>query len=364
MSQFKVSGLGFKLGDTKGCLTGKTLDGIPFRGCDFVKIQNPPKSNLELVYDNGVTATVFGTVFTDTDGDGTQGVDESGIKGRTVILVDGAGTRLEDQTTDANGIYSFTVSSPGTILVQAAPVPANHLPSTGFNSYSSLATTVNSTTIVDFPMTPIIPSNMATVTGTIFEDTNNNGVQDLGESGLAGVQVFVVDFLTLTQTTVTTNVNGVYTATGILPDVVLIQAAPIPAGHLPHTTTYSYQTLAQGSTTTVNFALKPVTLPDKGTIIIDVFNDTNSNGIKDAGETGVQNAVVFTFELLTAQANVQVTGSSGITTHSGLIPDIVLAQINAAILPAGFSTITTANGGFEFVPVTPGSTTIVKIGLH
>ena len=37
---------------------------------------------------------------------------------------------------------------------------------------------------------------------------------------------------------------------------------------------------------------------------------------------------------------------------------------NAAILPPGFSTITSANGGFEFVPVTPNSTTTVKIGLH
>jgi hypothetical protein len=54
----------------------------------------------------------------------------------------------------------------------------------------------------------------------------------------------------------------------------------------------------------------------------------------------------------------------GITTHSGLIPDVVLTQINAAVLPSGFTTITTANGGFEFVPVTPGSTTTVKIGLH
>jgi len=251
-----------------------------------------------------------------------------------------------------------------TLLVQTAPVPQNHLPSTGFHSYARPTVAAGSNVTVNFPMTPITPPNRATVNGTVFEDTNNNGVQDLGESGLAGVQVFVVDFLTLTQTTVLTDVNGVYSATGILPDVVLIQAAPIPAGHLPHTTTYSYQTLAQGSTTTVNFALKPITLPDQGTIVIDVFNDINSNGIRDITETGINGAVVFTFELLTAQANVQVTSSSGATTHSGLIPDVVLAQINAAILPPGFSTITSATGGFEFISVTPNSTTTVKIGLH
>jgi len=175
--------------------------------------------------------------------------------------------------------------------------------------------------------------------------------------------VFVVDFLTLTQTTVLTNANGVYAAIGVLPDVVLVQASPIPAGHLPHTFTYSYQTLAQGSTTTVNFALKPITAPEQGTILINVFNDANTNGIRDIGESGVAGATVFTFELLTAQPDVQVTDSTGITTHSGLIPDVVLAQINAVVLPPGFTTITTANAGFEFISVTPGSTTTVKIGL-
>ena len=142
------------------------------------------------------------------------------------------------------------------------------------------------------------------------------------------------------------------------------ESCNFPGGHLPHTTTYSYQTLGQGSTTTVNFALKPVTPPDQGTIIIDVFNDTNSNGIRDISESGVAGATVFTFELLTAQTNVQVTGFTGVTTHSGLIPDIVLAQINASILPAGFTTITTTNEGFEYVTVSPNSITTVKIGLH
>jgi hypothetical protein len=214
-------------------------------------------------------------------------------------------------------------------------------------------------------MKTIAPINRATVTGTVFNDINNDGLQGVGEFGLSNVQVFVVDFLTLTQTTVTTNGNGFYNATGILPDVVLIQAAPIPFNHLPHTTTYTYQTLAQGSTTNVNFALRPVTLPgDKGTIIIDVFNDANLNGIKDLGETGVSGATVFTFELLTAKPDVQTTTGTGITTHSGLMPDVVLAQINAAVLPAGFSGITTANGGAEYISVTPGSTTTVKIGLH
>ncbi|MCI4432841.1 MAG: S8 family serine peptidase [Nitrosopumilus sp.] len=332
---------------------------------DMAGNNNTAANQLSVTYSIQST-TASGTLFDDTNGNGIQDIGEFGISGRTIILVDGNGTRLADKTTDVNGSYTFTGMAPGTLLIQTAPVPQNHLPSTGFNSYFRPTIISGSNTTINFPMTPITTQNRATVNGTVFEDTNNNGVQDNSEPGLAGVQVFVVDFLTLTQTTVLTNANGTYTATGILPDVVLVQAAPIPAGHLPSTGhfTYSYQTLAQGSTTTVNFALKPITPLDHGTIMIDVFNDTNSNGIRDINESRVLGATVFTFELLTAQANVQVTDFTGVTTHSGLIPDVVLAQINAAVLPPGFSGITSANGGFEFIPVTPNSTTTVKIGLH
>jgi len=168
----------------------------------------------------------------------------------------------------------------------------------------------------------------------------------------------------------------------VLPDNVLVQAAPIPDHFLPSDgfNTFVFPpTLAPGSTTTVDFALRPVTPAEEGTIIFDVFNDANGNGIKDEGEGAVEDAVVFTFELLNAvnivndpptdENSVQFTDANGSTTHTGLIPDVVLAQINAVLLPAGFTTITsppvtpTSGAGFEFVTLTAGQTVTVQIGL-
>jgi len=332
--------------------------------CPAYIAQNTPLGN-PVNYFPCIT-TISGRVFSDDNGDGLQNDAELGIPNRTVILVDGNGNRLPDKITDANGVYSFPGIGPGQYLVQTTPVPTNHLPTTGFQSYLRPIISAGSNTTINFPMTPITPPNRATVNGTVFEDTNNNGFQDIGEVGLAGVQVFVVDFLTLTQTTVITDTNGAYNATGILPDAVLVQASPIPAGHVPSIgfTTFTFPTLIKGATTTINFALKPISSSEHGTILIDVFNDANLNGIKDVGEMGVPNATVFTYELLTAKVDVQVTNSTGITTHSGLIPDVVVAQINAYLLPPGFSSITTANEGFEYVPVIPNGITTVQIGLH
>lgn len=36
--KFNVPSLGFTTSDTQGCLTGKLLTGVPFSGCDTVKI--------------------------------------------------------------------------------------------------------------------------------------------------------------------------------------------------------------------------------------------------------------------------------------------------------------------------------------
>jgi len=310
--------------------------------------------------------TVSGTVFADTNDNGIQDGGETGIAGLTVVLVDGDGTLAPSATTNTNGAYSFSDVAPGTILVQVAPVPTLHLPATGFTSFATPTITSGQSLTQDFPLVPVtVP---ATVTGTVFADTNNNGVQDPGELGLEGVTVFVVDFLTLTQIlpNPVTDANGVYTANGVLPDNVLVQAAPIPDGFLPSIgfNTFAFPALVPGANT-VNFALAPVAPADEGTITIDVFADANSNGVKDAGESGVEGATVFTFELLNAVADVQITDATGTTTHTGLIPDVVLAQINAVVLPPGFTTITTTNTvpGAEFVTLTPGASETVQIGL-
>ena len=300
-----------------------------------------------------------------------QDAGELGIAGVRVVFAEFFTLSVTETVSDQNGFYSFNNVAPGPALVQVSPIPDGHIQNPGTLTYAIPNLAAGQNEVINFSFKLLLPSDFATVQGTVFDDTNNNGVQDAGELGLQGVQVFVVDFLTLTQTTVTTDADGLYTAPGILPDNVLVQVSPLPAGFIPSTGFTSFvfpPTLPLGSTTTIDFALRPVTPADEATITIDVFDDANSNGIKDSGEGGVEGAVVFTFELLTQVADVQVTDTTGITVHAGLIPDVVLAQINAVILPAGFTTITTQTGpdevsGAEFVTLTPGQSVTVQIGL-
>ena len=221
------------------------------------------------------------------------------------------------------------------------------------------------------------PPTAATVTGNVFNDTDRDLLPDDGEPGIPGIEVLVHDYVRGAGDRIRTGADGGYVAANVtfgqtaLSQIVL----PLPAGHLPTggifgLVAYTPLLAVASPTATVDFALYPVPPAELGSITFDVFDDADGDGERDDGEPGVPGATVYTFELLTFVANVQVTGQSGSTVHRNLVPDVVLAQVSysdpstgALLLPDGFTRITTQNAGFEYVTVAPGSATAVQIGL-
>ena len=85
--------------------------------------------------------------------------------------------------------------------------------------------------------------------GVVYEDTNGNGTQDIGESGIQGVTVNITDSLGNTQTVVT-DVNGAYTATVPAGDTLIdLDESTLPGG----------TTITEGTEPTV------ITVPAGGT---------------------------------------------------------------------------------------------------
>jgi hypothetical protein len=58
------------------------------------------------------------------------------------------------------------------------------------------------------------PTPLGGIRGTVFEDRNNNGVQDAGEPGIEGVSVAIIDSAGR-PFTLTTDVNGKYFQPGV-----------------------------------------------------------------------------------------------------------------------------------------------------
>src|SRR5262249_58972650 len=86
-------------------------------------------------------------------------------------------------TTDASGSYAFGGLGPGTYAIQQVLKP-------GYSAETATRTvTVQSgvtTTDVD-----LADLQVASISGTVFQDTNGDGVRQSGEAGVTGITLFL-----------------------------------------------------------------------------------------------------------------------------------------------------------------------------
>jgi hypothetical protein len=153
------------------------------------------------------TATISGQVFNDLNGDGVRQSGEPAVQGWTVDLIDPAsGTVLQRAVTDNSGNYAFGGVILGNYTVQEEP-RAGWVQTTSPKAYSVTVQpgeTVTGLTFGDF--------QLATVSGEVFLDANDNRRLDPGETGIAGITI-ALDGAAVT----TTDANGKFTVTGLGP---------------------------------------------------------------------------------------------------------------------------------------------------
>jgi hypothetical protein len=151
-------------------------------------------------------------VWLDTDSDGNQDAGEPGVAGVTVTLYDGTGVNIVATTiTDANGNYNFNNLPANTGYILGFTPPAGMLFTTGTGTTLGNDTDSDveaSTFSPNFGRTAFILSgapgtvitqvdaglisqsnNTASLGDKVWNDINNNGTQDAGEPGIAGVTV-------------------------------------------------------------------------------------------------------------------------------------------------------------------------------
>jgi len=147
---------------------------------------------------NGPAASVGGCVFSDLNRDGVLNDNEPGLAGATVRLCwagpDGVLGGGDDQwvataTTSSQGNYSFTNLVAGNYYLQFT-LPAGSLPGTSFadpNQGGNVFTLAPGQADTSRDVGVTRPSSL--VAGRVWNDINQNGVQDAGEPGLGGVNV-------------------------------------------------------------------------------------------------------------------------------------------------------------------------------
>ena len=173
-------------------------------------------------------AALDGTVWLDSNGNGKLDATETLEKGLTVTLFDANGKSAGTTTTDTNGHYSFSNLTPGNYSVQVtAPnnldftTEATGTPGALANvSYVNDSGTTNTITLTSGLSDHNINAGLVPCTvnlgDKVWRDINANGLQDSGETGIAGVTVTLVNLANNSSISTTTDSTGHYQFANVL----------------------------------------------------------------------------------------------------------------------------------------------------
>ncbi|HEY3900126.1 MAG TPA: SdrD B-like domain-containing protein [Chthoniobacter sp.] len=303
-------------------------------------------------------SSLAGSVYVDANNNGTRDGGETGIAGVQVQLTgtDAFGQAVSfTTTTDSSGNYIFNGAGglglrPGTYTITEVAQPPGYLDgkdtagtsggnATAVNDQISSINLATNTPATKYNFGELLPG---TISGVVYEDDNNNGVVDAGESGISGVKVTLTgtdDLGDAVNLNATTNAAGLYSFTNLRPGTYTItETQPSayldgkdtlgsPGGGTASNDVFTGVTIVSGSAdANYNFGeLKPSNVSGF------VYNDVNNNGAMDAGESGI------------AGVTVNLTGTDDLGDSVNL------------------TAMTQADGSFGFANLRPGTYTVSEI---
>jgi hypothetical protein len=291
-------------------------------------------------------------VWEDVNRDGIQDSDELGIPGVTVNLYLGSSTvPFRTTITGANGEYLFDFLAENTYRVEVVP-PAGFISTlsqqgsddskdSNPNPYTVSLGLAESNLTIDFGF-----YRPASLGDYVWEDLNANGQQDTGEPRIANVTVHLVDCAGNILATTTTDANGIYSFTDLVPGSYAVQFVT-PGGYVPTLANVNNNNTDSIDSDSVGGMTQCVTLEsgdnndtlDAGFYRLAeigdlVWHDVNGNGIQDLGEPGIGGVTVNLLDHNGDPIATTVTSLSGYYMFQNLVPGTYAVEF---IKPAGYN---------------------------
>ena len=252
---------------------------------------------------------ISGVLFDDLNGDGVRQSVDPGIAGATVTLLaagaDGRFQTSDDESvasmvSDAAGVYRFVDAPANAYLVRLA-VPA------GYAATSPSEVIINlgqrSTAVANFGAQAV-----GRVAVTTFEDRNDNGRQDAGETPLAGLPVVLeaADAANpLASFTATTSSAGLAIFSDLPAGDYTIRTE-VPAGGYVARFTQALVTVAPERASSRQFGFRQT-----GTVTGRLYLELNGNEREDLREPGLSGVVVTLLDAEGVAQETRVTAGDG-----------------------------------------------------
>ncbi len=296
---------------------GDEIDGVTLTG---------GQSGTEYDFGKRLPASLSGNV--------TDCLTNQSLAGVTVQLLDSGGNVLKTTTTDVNGNYQFTGLGPDGVYGVRELLPA------GYVHNDEDVGNVGGTIAADASIIGIMLGDGTTATGYDFCDVRPASIAGnvgdcLANQPLAGVTVQLLDSTGNVLKTTTTDQNGNYQFTNLMPGVTYGVSEILPAGYL-----HEDEDVGSVGGTIVNFAITQISLDDGVAAVGYNFCDVLPASISGR-------VVTTTTQDCDADPNPQPV--AGVT--------IQLLDADGHVIN---STTTDANGNYQFTNLAPG----LKYGVH
>ena len=269
---------------------------------------------------------ISGAKFNDINTNGKFDPGELGLQDITLYLDLNQNGFLDEgespTITGVNGEYSFQDLPPNTYIIRETKAPDfdQTTPDPIVNvTPGSNITNINIGNV----------NNRGEISGTKFNDTNTNGRFDPGESGLQDITLYLDlnqnGFFDEGEPPTITGVNGEYSFQDLPPNNYILREIS-PPGFI-QTTPEAVVNVTPGSNiTNINIG----NVNNRGEISGTKFNDTNTNGIFDPGESGLQDITLYLDlnqnEFFDDGEPQTITGINGEYSFQDLPPDTYIIR--------------------------------------
>jgi hypothetical protein len=289
-----------------------------------------------------VGGSISGTVYNDANNNAKRDAGELGVSGITVYNDANNNSKMDVgekfTTTDSSGLYTLAGLSSGSYKIRQI-LQSGWVQTTPANNYGWTITLATNQKLTgkDFGtrqtnVTP--PPTGASISGTVWNDLDGDGVKDSNEVGVANITVYNDannnSKLDTGEKTTVTDASGLYTlaslSSGSYKIRQILQSGWVqttPANNYGWTITLaSNQQLAGKNFGTRETNVVPPPPPTGGSISGTVWNDLDGDRVKDASEVGVAGITVYNDannnSKLDSGEKTTVTDPNGLYSLTGL----------------------------------------------